>query len=288
MRVLVTGARGQLGQDCVAAFGDGDVIAAGRNVVDLSDPPAARAAVIELRPDVVVNCAAYTAVDKAESEPELAATVNEAGARAIAQACGAIGARLIHISTDYVYDGTKPSAYVETDQTNPLSVYGRTKLAGDVGVIEEVGLDGCVIMRTSWVCGQHGNNMIKTVLNLMAADPTRQLKFVDDQIGHPSITSGLASMIRTLAHHELGGIFHVTHQGAVSWYEFVAEILAMGGYSRDQVQPISSAELSPPRPAVRPMNSVLDNAALRASGIALLPDFRDVLPDVISAIRAAR
>ena len=287
MRVLVTGASGQLGIDCSVAFADDDVILAGRDRIDLTQPSSVRLAVAEIRPDVVVNCAAYTAVDRAESDSEMAFVVNGDGARAVALGCVDAGARMIHISTDYVYDGTQLSPYVEGDATNPVSVYGRSKLAGDLAVGEVLGDQQSTIVRTSWVCGAHGSNMVKTVLRLMAMDPKRTLTFVDDQFGHPTFTSGLAEKIREIALAELGGLFHVTHQGAVSWYEFVGEILEAAGYSRDQVQPISTIDLMPARPAVRPMNSVLDNARLSALGVELLPDFREVLPGVVSAIQSA-
>ena len=287
MRVLITGAAGQLGTDCAVAFADDDVVLAGRDRIDLTQPSSVRSAVAEFRPDVVVNCAAYTAVDRAESHSEMAFVVNGDGARAVALGCVDAGARMIHISTDYVYDGTQLSPYVEGDAPNPLSVYGRSKLAGDLAVGEVLGDQQSTIVRTSWVCGAHGSNMVKTVLRLMALDPQRTLTFVDDQFGHPTFTSGLAEKIRELALAEVGGLIHVTHQGAVSWYEFVGEILEAAGYSSDQVQPISTNDLTPARPAVRPMNSVLANARLSAMGMALLPDFREVLPGVVRAIKSA-
>ncbi len=286
MKVLITGANGQLGRDCAVAFSGCEIVLAGRQIIDLTKLSSVRQTVAEIGPHVVVNCAAYTAVDRAESEPELAHTVNALGAQAVAQGCADIGARLIHVSTDYVYDGTKPSPYVEGDATNPLSVYGRSKLEGEFLVTSAMGHERATIVRTSWVCGEHGSNIIRTVLSLMAADPNRTLKFVDDQFGHPTITNGLAAKIRELVGAELGGLFHVTHQGATSWHGFVAEILAAAGYSRDQVQPIGTSELTPPRPAPRPMNSVLANTGLADRGLALLPDFRDVLPEVVAKIRA--
>jgi dTDP-4-dehydrorhamnose reductase len=170
-----------------------------------------------------------------------------------------------------VFDGTKPAPYVEWDEPNPQSVYGRSKLGGE----REAGPDATVL-RTSWVCGAHGNNMVKTVLRL-AADPDRDLAFVDDQRGCPTFATDLAVAVHSLVSARRPGLFHVTNQGAVSWFGFVREILDGAGLDAGRVRPIATGDLDPPRPAPRPANSVLDNAALRLSGLPLLPDHRDGL-----------
>ena len=285
MKVLVTGAHGQLGTDVTAAFAGHHVMALGSRDLDVTDPSAVRSCIEVLRPDVVVNTAAYTAVDAAESHELMAYAVNATGPRLLAECCDRFGARLIQVSTDYVYDGRKNEPYVEGDDVNPLSAYGRTKLAGDVAVTEILGSERSTILRTSWVCGPHGSNMVKTVLNLMAADPERVLAFVDDQFGCPSFTPDLARMALRLATGDIGGVVHVTNQGAVSWYEFVRAILLAGSYSPDQVRPIKTADLQPARPAPRPANSVLANAVLVAAGVALLDHYEVALAATVAALR---
>ncbi|MGH9136830.1 MAG: dTDP-4-dehydrorhamnose reductase [Acidimicrobiales bacterium] len=277
MKVLVTGAGGQLGHDvadvCVSA-GD-DVVALDHAALDVGDRDAAVGTICSIRPDVVVNCGAWTAVDACEGDPDRAFRVNALGARHVADGSARAGAHLVQVSTDYVFDGTKTTAYLEWDDPNPLSVYGRSKLGGEREV--RWTLPGSAIVRTAWVCGAHGRNMVRTVLDLMAADPRRELAFVDDQRGSPSFTRDLAVAIRRLAVGRLPGTFHVTNQGETTWYDFVRDILDAGGWSPDQVRPITTADLDPPRPAPRPANSVLDNAALRLSGLPLLPHYRESL-----------
>lgn len=285
MRVAITGAGGQLGRDvalaCVAA---GDEVHAFEHAsLDVTDPAAVRDAIGALAPDAVIHCAAWTAVDACESDAERAEQANHLAVRWVAEACAASGAHLVHISTDYVFDGNKPSPYVETDATNPLSVYGRSKLGGEH---EALALgERAAVARTSWVCGEYGANMLKTVLRLAAERP--ELQFVDDQRGHPSFTADLAPMLRRLAAERHSGVFHVTNQGAVSWYEFAREVVAASGRDPDMVRPISTADLQPPRPAHRPANSVLDNAALRAAGLPELRDFRQALRELVARLTTA-
>lgn len=271
MRVLVTGAGGQLGLDVVRTCteaGD-DVIACDRSMLDLGDRDAVAQAVTGTRPDVVVNAGAWTAVDDCEGDPDRAWRVNALGVRWVAEAARHIGAHVVQISTDYVFDGTKPGPYVEWDPTNPVSAYGRSKLGGEREVDPR-----STVVRTAWVCGANGANMVKTVLRL--ADRP-ELAFVDDQRGSPTFTADLAPAIRRLAVARLPGTFHVTNQGETTWYGFVRDILEACGHDPDKVRPITTAELDPPRPAPRPANSVLDNAALRLGGFALLPHYRDGL-----------
>jgi len=200
--------------------------------------------------------------------------------RWVAEACDAIDAHLVHVSTDYVFDGTKPTPYVETDVPNPQSVYGTTKLAGEAEALA-IGTRAAVV-RTSWVCGFHGNNMVKTVHKL--AQERDSLSFVSDQIGHPTFTSDLAPLLHTAATDRLAGIFHGTNQGAVSWFEFVREIVRLMGRDPSMVHPITTAELQPPRPAKRPANSVLDNKALRDLGYAPTRDFREPLAELLARL----
>jgi dTDP-4-dehydrorhamnose reductase len=269
MKVVITGARGQLGTDLAGicrAAGD-DVVGVDLPDFDVCDEGATFELLESARPDVVVNCAAITDVDACESEVELATAVNERAVRTVAEACDRFGSRLVHISTDYVFDGTLDRPYREDDTPNPRSVYGRTKLAGEHAALEVLG-ERTAILRTSWVCGAHGNNMVKTVLRLAGERELApgSLAFVDDQRGCPTFTIDLAAAVRTIARIGDGGLFHVTNSGAVSWYEFVREILDVAGHDPSSVRPITTAELDPPRPAPRPANSVLDNVAWRAAG----------------------
>ena len=279
MKVLITGAGGQLGHDVVAvcaAAGD-DVAAADHATLDLGDRDAVLGAVTSTRPDVVVNAGAWTAVDACESDPDRAWRVNALGPRHVMDAARRVGAHVVHVSTDYVFDGTKLDPYVEWDATNPRSVYGASKLGGEREIDP-----GSTIVRTAWVCGEHGANMVKTVLRL--ADRP-ELAFVDDQRGSPTFTADLAVAIRRLAADRRPGLFHVTNQGQVSWYEFVRDILAAAGHDPAKVRPIATADLDPPRPAPRPANSVLDNAALRLAGFPLLPHYRDGLAALVKRLQ---
>ena len=277
MRVVVTGAGGQLGHDVarVCAEAGDDVTGLSHAELDVGDRDAVRAAISAARPDVVVHCGAWTAVDACEGEPDRAWRANALGARWVAESAGLVGAHLVHVSTDYVFDGTKPSPYVEWDQPNPLSVYGRSKHGGEQEV--RAVLPGATIARAAWVCGANGRNMVRTVLELLAADPDRELAFVDDQIGSPTFTADLAVTLRQLGARRVPGTFHTTNQGSTSWFGFVGDVLEAAGARRQQVRPISTAELEPPRPAPRPANSVLDNAALRLTDLPPLPDYHESL-----------
>lgn len=282
MRVVVTGANGQLGTDVVeswTAAGD-TVLGLDREGLDITDRTAALHLVTRERPDVVVNCAAWTAVDACESDPERARRDNADAVAHLAEGCAVSGARLLQISTDYVFDGTKTGPYVESDATNPQSVYGQSKLAGEAAALT-LG-DRATVVRTSWVCGEHGANMVKTILRLAATQP--QLAFVADQVGHPTFTADLAPLLRRIAVAGLRGVVHATNQGAVSWFEFAQAVVAASGRDPSMVSPIATADLHPPRPAPRPANSVLDNAVLRAAGIELLRDFHEPLAELVARL----
>ena len=280
MRVLVTGAGGQVGREVAARFDRAtqhELTALSHDTLDVGDRDAVLSTITSLRPDAVIHTAAWTAVDACESDPDRAHRVNALGTRHVAEACGLTGAHLVALSTDYVFDGTKPGPYVEWDSTNPTSAYGRSKLAGEV---EALRLPGAAVVRTSWVCGLHGSNMVKTVLHLAAERET--LAFVDDQRGHPTFAADLAVMLERLVVSRLPGVHHVTNQGAVSWYEFARAVMEAAGLDPGRVRPISTAEVDPPRPARRPANSVLDNASLRLQGIELLPHFTAPLQSLVT------
>jgi dTDP-4-dehydrorhamnose reductase len=282
MKILVTGAKGQLGTELmqvIAARGD-DGVGIDIDTVDITQREIVHDVFAQIRPDAVINCAAWTAVDACEDDPDKALTANGVAVRWVAEACDAIDAHLVHVSTDYVFDGTKPTPYVETDVPNPQSVYGTTKLAGEAEALA-IGTRAAVV-RTSWVCGFHGNNMVKSVHKL--AQERDSLSFVSDQIGHPTFTSDLAPLLHTAATDRLAGIFHGTNQGAVSWYEFVREIVRLMGRDPSMVHAITTAELQPPRPAKRPANSVLENKALRDLGYAPTRDFREPLAELLARL----
>jgi dTDP-4-dehydrorhamnose reductase len=283
VRLLVTGAGGQLGRDVVGfaeAAGD-DVAGVDHATVDVTDRDAVLGAITTWRPDAVIHCAAWTGVDACEADPGRAYTANALAVRWVAEGCHRANAHLVHVSTDYVFDGRLDRPYHEWDPPNPQSVYGASKRAGEVEALA-VG-PASTVVRTSWLCGEHGSNVVRTVLD-QAARPQGSLAFVDDQRGCPTMTADLARMLRRLALDRRSGLYHVTNQGAVTWYEFVREVLAAAGHDPGRVQPIATAELDPPRPAPRPANSVLDNAALRAAGIPLLRDFREPLAELIAKL----
>ena len=283
MKLLITGAGGQLGRDLQThceSRGD-EVVAATHATLDVGDRDAVYQAITGVQPDAVVHAAAWTAVDACEGDPDTAYRVNALACRWVADASRRVGAHLCTVSTDYVFDGTKDDPYVEWDRPNPQSVYGRSKWGGEQEVA--VHAPGSTVVRTSWVCGEHGGNMVKTVLKL-AERP--ELAFVDDQRGHPSFTPDLAVGIRRLVAARVPGLFHLTNQGAVSWYEFVEAILESAGHDPAKVRPIKTADLDPPRPAPRPSNSVLDNAALRLAGFPLLPHYRESLDRLVARLTA--
>ena len=279
MKVLITGANGQLGHELVRATvaAGHELVATSHETLDITDKLAVDAAIMAARPDVVIHAAAWTAVDACESDPEKAILVNGTATKYIADAAHAVGAHVVYISTDYVFDGSKTSAYDEGDTPNPQSVYGSSKLAGE----QALGATDAIV-RIAWVCGFYGGNMVKTILRLTEQP---QLKFVDDQIGNPTFADDAAEMIVRIATEKRSGTWHVTNQGDVSWYEFAREVLMAAGFDANKVAPIKTHELQPPRPAKRPFNSVLNNGSLKRAGIELLPDFRVPLARLVSQIQ---
>jgi dTDP-4-dehydrorhamnose reductase len=276
----VTGAGGQVGREVVAAFRDHDVVAADHAALDVSDRDAVLQAITMSVPDAIVHLGAWTAVDACEADPDRALVVNSLGTRHVVDAARRIGARVCYLSTDYVFDGTKSAPYVEWDAPHPLSVYGRSKYGGECEVDPDA-----TIVRTSWVWGRHGHNIVKTILRL--AWDGKDLAFVDDQRGHPTYASDLALMVMRLVVDRRPGLFHVTNQGVASWYEFARAVVESAGLDASFVRPIATTDLDPPRPAPRPANSVLDNAALRGSGLAMLPHFRDSLESLVADLTRA-
>jgi dTDP-4-dehydrorhamnose reductase len=287
-KILLTGVNGQVGHALQRALSEQNVhyISLDRTQLDLSDTDAIRRAVQAFKPDLIINPAAYTAVDKAESEPELAYAINAAAPQVLAQEAEKIGARLIHFSTDYVYSGTKSAPYVEEDPTQPLSVYGKSKLAGE-DAIRAVGAPH-LIFRTSWVYGAYGKNFMKTILRLAAERD--ELRIVADQFGAPTSSSSIADAVLAamgLWNNELAGTYHLVNAGKTSWHGFATAIVQE--YNRMQlarnlpllkvnpanIQAITTQEY--PTPAVRPANSCLDCSKLARDFSVTLADWREAL-----------
>jgi len=282
VRIVVTGSNGQLGTEVMGLLGASDhheVLGLDLPDHDLTDRDHVLGVLASFEPDLVLHGAAFTAVDVCEEQVETAYRVNCAATRFVADGARRVGAHVVYVSTDYVFDGTKSTPYVEWDRPNPQSVYGRSKLGGESEIDP-----GWTIARTSWVCGRHGNNMVKTLLRL--ADERDTLSFVDDQIGHPTFAQDLAAMVVKLGLERVPGVFHTTNQGAVSWYGFARAVFAAAGHDPDRISPITTAELDPPRPAPRPANSVLDNLAWRLHGFVPSRDFHEPLDEVVASLRA--
>ena len=280
MKLLITGATGQLGTDLVlsAQRSGHQVIATIHADLDITDKSQVDRVVGEAKADAIIHAAAWTAVDACESDPQRAMSVNRDGTANIVSAARKSGSRVIYISTDYVFDGTKPTPYIESDLPNPQSVYGASKLAGE----QQLDLTTDEIVRISWVCGEHGANMVKTILRLAATNPT--LTFVDDQIGSPTFTSDAAPMIIEIATAGLAGIWHVTNQGSTSWFGFARDVLTCAGLDADRVIATTTKLLQPARPAKRPTNSVLDNAQMRKANLALLDDYHIPLQRLVDVL----
>lgn len=285
MRILITGAGGQVGREIASLIGADrrfTLLALNRADLDVTDRGAVLGAVTSFSPDAVIHPAAWTAVDACEADPDRAHVVNALGSRNVAEAASRVGATMCYLSTDYVFDGTKPGPYNEWDQPNPRSVYGASKLAGEREVLA-VAPAGALIVRTSWVCGFHGNNMVKTVLRL--ADEPGVMRFVDDQRGKPTFAPDLALALQRLVVERRTGLFNVANAGATTWYQFARDVLAAAGLDTGRVEPISTAELDPPRPAPRPVNSVLDDVAWRSSGLPRLRDHHEPLAELVARLR---
>lgn len=292
MRIAVTGKTGQVVTSLIerGTVAGHDVIALGRPKLDLADPASVPFALETAAPDVIVSAAAYTAVDKAESESDLAFAVNGAGAGAVAKAARARGVPLVHVSTDYVFDGTLGRPYVESDPTRPMGVYGASKLAGEQAVLAAHG-DNSVVLRVAWVYSPFGKNFVKTMLHL--ADNRDQVSVVADQFGNPTSALDIADGILQIAtnlvsdrYPSLRGVFHMTASGEASWADYAEAIFAasaaQGGPSA-RVKRITTADY--PTPAKRPANSRLDCGLIaKVHGVAL-PEWHQSLDSVIASLK---
>jgi len=272
MKILVTGVKGQLGFDIIKELTVRGVPCKGVDYddFDIANRDAVFHAITNYCPDAVIHCAAYTAVDKAEDEPELCRKINEDGTFYIAEACKQISAKMIYISTDYVFPGNGDHFHKPTDPTAPPSVYGKTKLAGEKAVQQT--LDRAFIVRISWVFGVNGNNFVKTMLRL--GKERDSLNVVCDQIGSPTYTADLAPLLCNMAETEKYGIYHATNEDICSWAEFAQEIFRQAGMNT-KVNPIPTSEY--PTKATRPLNSRLDKNCLNNAGFNPLLHWKDAL-----------
>ncbi len=276
MTILVFGKTGQVGRELISPV---SILSLGREVADLSDPAGCAAKIHELRPDVVINAAAYTAVDRAEEEPELAHVINAEAPGAMAVACAELKIPFLHVSTDYVFAGSGNEPWAVADTPNPIGVYGRSKLAGEVAVVAARG--NHAILRTSWVFSAHGANFVKTMLRLAATRD--EISVVADQIGGPTAAADIAATLRVMAGRFLDGqvargIYHFSGSPNVSWADFAREIFRQAGLTT-RVIDITSEQY--PTPAKRPLNSRLDCEDLARDFWVEQPDWRQSLGRVL-------
>ena len=273
-RILVIGSEGQLGQELVPFYSSAyDVIGVDLEDCDIRLYSNVRACVRDVQPDIVIHAAAYTDVDECEIDQRTAMAVNAAGTENVTRACKEVGARMVYYSTDYVFDGTKQSPYVETDSIGPKTVYGKSKLEGERQVVDL--LDDYVILRIAWVYGTEGKNFVKTMisLGLKQLDAQKQgrqiapLKVIDDQMGNPTWTVEIAKQTKVVIEHNLIGLFHCTAEGETSWYGFASKVFEKLNMPV-QIRPCTTEEF--PRPAPRPRRSSLENKRLKEAGLNVM------------------
>lgn len=272
MKFFITGGNGQLGYDVKRELQDRgytDILAPTREELDITNEDAVKKMIREYRPSVIFHCAAYTAVDKAEEEKEACYQVNVLGTKYLTEAAKEVGAKIIYISTDYVFDGTKEGIYQIEDKTSPINYYGETKYLGENFVLK---YDNHIIVRISWVFGIHGKNFIKTMLNL--ANTHKELNVVCDQIGSPTYTKDLAGLLVNMFLSNVKGLYHATNEGYCSWYEF-AEFIFKESRKKVHVHPILTKDYK--TIAKRPLNSKLSKESLDDIGMKRLPEWQDAV-----------
>ncbi|HEX4551649.1 dTDP-4-dehydrorhamnose reductase [Pseudomonas sp.] len=286
MKILICGRNGQVSQELQASLaGLGSLVVLGRDRLDLAQPAQIRQHVRQVAPDLIINAAAHTAVDQAQSEPELAFAINATGPGILAEEAALLGVPLIHYSTDYVFDGSKHEPYVESDAPNPLGVYGKSKLAGEQAIA--AAHEQHLILRTSWVYSTHGRNFLLTMQRLLQEKP--ELRVVADQIGAPTWAGSIARSTRALIERwQAGqpgawGTYHLTAQGQTSWFGFAQ---AIGNALRDQGKPCATLLPIPssdyPTPAARPLNSRLDCSRLQREWGVSQPDWQTALHECLA------
>lgn len=282
MRILVTGAGGQLGKDVVTIFSQAghEVMGCERNDLDITDQAQCNQVIESFQPEAVIHCAAYTAVDAAETDVDGAYLINAVGTRNIAVASEKVGAKFIFVSTDYVFDGKSEHPYQEYDNTNPQSIYGKSKRAGEI--LTQSLSSRYFIVRTAWVYGAHGNNFVKTMLRLGQEKP--ELNVVNDQKGSPTYTVHLANFLLELAATEKYGVYHASGTGECTWYEFTKFIFeeaesSLGIKFTSILLPCGTDQF--PRPAPRPSNSVLDHTSIRINGFEDFPHWKEGLREFL-------
>lgn len=292
MRILVTGARGLLGTEVVRAawVGGHKVVALGRAEVDVTDPDAVSACFLQEQPDVVVHCAAYSAVDKAESEPDIAMAVNRGGARNVARSAQSVGSSTVYVSTDYVFDGLKSSPYLTTDETGPISSYGRSKLAGELETLaaytpgNEAGdgsgrVPSALVVRTGWLYGAAGGNFVQTMLRI--ARDRDKVRVVDDQVGRPTWARNVAEAIIELIEVRAGGVMHVADAGEATWLDLARQTFLVQGVEMDTAG-VSTLDWGADAP--RPLYSVLDLGGTEGVLGRGMTDWREALRTFLESL----
>jgi len=283
LRILIPGANGMLGHALTAVLSkQHKLIGLDLPDLDITDLSAVRSAISTHHPDLLINAAAYTDVDGCESNSDLAFSVNAMGPHNLALVCKELDIPLVHISTDYIFDGKSPVPYKESDKPNPQSIYGESKLQGEQYVRELT--DKHYIIRTSWLYGEHGKNFVATMLRLAAERD--EFDVVNDQVGSPTYTVDLAKAISELITETAYGAYHITNSGSCTWYEFTREIFRQAGIEGVKVKPITTEVLK--RPAPRPKYSVLDNSKWIASGIPPLRPYQAALKEYLTTIRRVK
>ncbi len=274
MKVLVTGGDGQLGASLALQESEHEIILCNHEELDIEDRSSITRAMSIYRPDAVVNCAAWTDVDGCEQASDKAFNINGHAVGLLREIIEEFGSQLIQISTDYVFDGEKNSPYTETDSPNPLNVYGHSKLLG-----EQLAGDTALTIRTSWIFSSTGQNILQTIISLLAT--SQELRFVNDQIGCPTYSQDLAATILNLISSEETGLFHITNSDPVSWYELATQVAKLTDKKPERIIPITTEELDPPRPALRPRNSVLNNKTMALNGYKPLRSHKEALIDAL-------
>ena len=283
MKIVITGGTGQLGSDCAEVLEQQcEIVSLGSKDFDITSRTAVERLIGEIAPQVILNCAAFTKVDACETKRNLAQKVNVEGPRNLGVAAKKQGAQLIHISTDYVFDGRKkvPEPYTEPDETNPISYYGVTKLEAEEAVRDAT--DNHMIFRTAWMYGIRGQNFLKTMLRLALNDPEREIKVVSDQFGSPTWSYRLAQQIAKLIESGGQGTYHATSEGYGTWYELATAFLDKMGVPHS-FAPCTTEEY--PTPATRPTNSILENQRLKEAGLNLMEDWQDDLAEFVLRFR---